>query len=108
MHLSTAKSDEKEKGMLAVAKDILLNEGFGSFYKGLSLKLFQSILSAAFLFYFKEQFVEVTDNVVKRLKMLIKLFLLALTKLKNKQRAKLLSCLKTGSKYSLLYKSLHH
>ncbi|GME83403.1 unnamed protein product [Ambrosiozyma monospora] len=108
MHLSTAKSSEQEKGMLAVAKDILFNEGLGSFYKGLSLKLFQSILSAAFLFYFKEQFVEVTDNVVKRLKMLIKLFLLGLTQLKNKQRAKLLSCFRAGSKYTLSYKTLHH
>ncbi|KAH3671286.1 hypothetical protein OGAPHI_000509 [Ogataea philodendri] len=58
----------KKQGMVSLMYDIAKNEGIATFYNGLSLKLLQSILSAAFLFYFKEEIVLKTDYVIQKTK----------------------------------------
>ncbi|ODV84911.1 hypothetical protein CANARDRAFT_28651 [[Candida] arabinofermentans NRRL YB-2248] len=58
----------KPKGMLQLIVEIAKNEGILNFYNGLSLKLLQSILSAAFLFYFKEELLLKTDKLIKTTK----------------------------------------
>ncbi|ODQ78268.1 hypothetical protein BABINDRAFT_162922 [Babjeviella inositovora NRRL Y-12698] len=60
MHLATKSTTEagevqKLTSISAMVKDIVKNEGVSGFYNGIRVKLTQSILSAAFLFYFKEE-----------------------------------------------------
>lgn len=47
---------------------MLKEEGISSFYSGMSVKLSQSILSAAFLFFFKEELVSASDVAIKAVK----------------------------------------
>lgn len=51
------KKDQKGASMIGALKRIIAQEGLGGLYNGLLIKLVQSITTAAFLFYFKEEFV---------------------------------------------------
>ncbi|KAG7829923.1 hypothetical protein KL943_005294 [Ogataea angusta] len=66
--LHDLEKPKKAPGMLSIMLDIAKNEGILNLYSGLSLKLLQSILSAAFLFYFKEELVQKTDLVIRKAK----------------------------------------
>lgn len=48
-------ADEINLSMYQEIKKIVSEEGFEGLYRGLGIKLFQSIMTAAFLFYFKEE-----------------------------------------------------
>lgn len=51
MHVS--KSNDK-KGMIQALKDIVAREGWSGLYGGIGPKLAQSVITAAFLFAFKD------------------------------------------------------
>lgn len=58
MHVKKKQvSDEqaKELSMWQEIRKIIHEEGLEGLYRGLAVKLFQSIMTAAFLFYFKEE-----------------------------------------------------
>ncbi|EAZ63057.2 Peroxisomal membrane protein PMP47 [Scheffersomyces stipitis CBS 6054] len=58
MHIKKRAKDGEEKEELSMyeeIKKIIREEGLEGLYAGLSVKLFQSISTAAFLFYFKEE-----------------------------------------------------
>lgn len=71
MHVFSKKSVDasgvapKKMGLMAMTKDIWTNEGILGFYNGISVKLAQSILSAAFLFYFKEELYQGSVRLLK-------------------------------------------
>lgn len=50
-----SESDAKELSMFQEIRKIIHEEGLEGLYRGLAVKLFQSIMTAAFLFYFKEE-----------------------------------------------------
>lgn len=64
MHLH--KEDDK-RTMVQLIKEIYQTEGISGFYNGMSVKLTQSILTALFLFYFKEELVNINFKLYKRL-----------------------------------------
>ncbi|ODV95819.1 hypothetical protein PACTADRAFT_24433, partial [Pachysolen tannophilus NRRL Y-2460] len=57
--------NNQRKSMFELIKSIFMNEGFKGFYGGISVKLTQSILTAAFLFLFKEELVNLSIKLVK-------------------------------------------
>ncbi|GMF05576.1 hypothetical protein B5S31_g170 [[Candida] boidinii] len=54
--------------MFTIGYKMYKEEGVSSFYRGLSVKLLQSILNAAFLFYFKEELLILSDAIIKSTK----------------------------------------
>ncbi|AGO13294.1 AaceriAFR147Cp [[Ashbya] aceris (nom. inval.)] len=57
MHLAKGKKDtDAQQSMWSLMVDIVKKEGIQGLYHGIGVKLTQSILTAAFLFYFKEGF----------------------------------------------------
>ncbi|GMG18549.1 hypothetical protein B5S33_g1655 [[Candida] boidinii] len=54
--------------MFTLGYGMYKEEGVSSFYRGLSVKLLQSILNAAFLFYFKEELLILSDGIIKSTK----------------------------------------
>ncbi|AAS53518.2 AFR147Cp [Eremothecium gossypii ATCC 10895] len=58
MHLAKGKEDaDTQQSMWSLMVDIVKKEGIQGLYHGIGVKLTQSILTAAFLFYFKEGFI---------------------------------------------------
>jgi adenine nucleotide transporter 17 len=49
-------------------KQILEKEGIQGFYNGISVKLTQSVLTAAFLFFFKEEFTTISIQLLRILR----------------------------------------
>lgn len=71
MHL--LKNDKKESAsMWSLIRDIVKRDGISGLYNGVAIKLVQSILTAAFLFFFKEGFVQWSLKVIKTLRMMKK------------------------------------
>lgn len=52
---ASSVDETQVRSMLQDIRKIIAEEGFEGLYRGLSVKLFQSIMTAAFLFYFKEE-----------------------------------------------------
>ncbi|CDK29402.1 unnamed protein product [Kuraishia capsulata CBS 1993] len=66
LHLSTETDEKNElKATYNLARSMLKEEGIASFYRGLSVKLTQSVAAAAFLFFFKQELVTSSDKLVK-------------------------------------------
>lgn len=55
MQLKEKDENERYKSLADSFRKIIRTEGFSGLYKGIGSKLFQSVLSAAFLFAFKEE-----------------------------------------------------
>lgn len=55
MHIRKKQEGKKDISMVQEIKNIVKEEGLDGLYGGLSVKLLQSISTAAFLFYFKEE-----------------------------------------------------
>lgn len=68
-HDNSEKQDEK-LSMLGEMKKIVLEEGIEGLYGGLTVKLTQSISTAAFLFYFKEELMSGSIQLVNLYRML--------------------------------------
>lgn len=92
MHVKKTLSDEEEKpceeiklSMYQEIKKIVSEEGFEGLYQGLGIKLFQSIMTAAFLFYFKEELLTGSMKLVQILRgvKLRKQQILRATKMRN-------------------------
>lgn len=60
MHVAGAEKDGKKEGMSAALKRVVREEGWGGLYKGIGPKVVQSVLTAAFLFAFKDILYEQT------------------------------------------------
>ncbi|KAL6937537.1 hypothetical protein ACO0RG_004047 [Hanseniaspora osmophila] len=59
MHLESNGADGKSTDMMTMLRDIIQQEGLWSgLYRGVTVKLVQSVLTAAFLFFFKEGIVQ--------------------------------------------------
>lgn len=69
MHVSKSKS---EVSMIQQIKNIINREGVEGLYSGLSIKLLQSISTAAFLFYFKEELLTGSVRLVEMVRLLKK------------------------------------
>lgn len=65
MHLS---NDKGKTSMTRMLFKIFKEEGIAGLYNGIFMKLSQSILTAAFLFYFKEKLVHLTTSILKLFK----------------------------------------
>jgi len=55
-----AGKDAKSVGILSTLNNIVKEEGYGGLYRGIAPKISQSVLTAAFLFAFKDVFYEMT------------------------------------------------
>lgn len=64
MHLKD-ESGEKPATIWGWIREIYKNEGVQGFYNGISVKLSQSVLTAAFLFYFKEELTTLSIKLLK-------------------------------------------
>ena len=62
------ENKSENKDIIGTIKEMYENEGILSFYNGISVKLFQSILNAAFLFYFKQEFVTLSLFLIRMIK----------------------------------------
>lgn len=68
MHLM--QNDEKhEKSMWTLIREIVKRDGISGLYNGVAVKLVQSIMTAAFLFFFKEGFVQWSLKLIKVLRL---------------------------------------
>lgn len=54
MHLLNKENESGNSSMFSLMKDIIKKDGITGLYHGIGIKLVQSILTAAFLFFFKE------------------------------------------------------
>jgi adenine nucleotide transporter 17 len=72
MHIAKKSKSEKVKSqsMVQQIKNIIAQEGLEGLYGGLSIKLLQSISTAAFLFYFKEELLSGSVKLVEIFKLL--------------------------------------
>jgi len=61
------KSDYKYLGTMDVLGKIWRNQGIQGFYNGISSKIVQSVLNAAFLFAFQDELVKVFATLIKSL-----------------------------------------
>jgi len=59
------KEGEKKKSVIGVLQDIFETSGFAGFFLGLETKIIQSVLTAAFLFMFKDNFLLLTVDLLK-------------------------------------------
>ncbi|TGZ77776.1 mitochondrial carrier [Ascodesmis nigricans] len=64
MHV--AGKDEKKVGMFESVKKIIENEGYAGLYGGIGPKIVQSVITAAFLFAFKDALYNVTKAALQR------------------------------------------
>lgn len=64
----SAKAKRQSDSMTGLLLSIVKNEGFAGLYNGIFVKLSQSIFTAAFLFFFKEELVNLTLKLVLLLK----------------------------------------
>ncbi|ODV90877.1 hypothetical protein CANCADRAFT_2599 [Tortispora caseinolytica NRRL Y-17796] len=62
--MQVAKKGENYKGLIGSFTDIIKSEGWSGLYSGLETRLLQSVLTAAFLFYFKEEFFSITLQIL--------------------------------------------
>lgn len=58
MHVATNKEGVPQDGMLQSFKRVVRQEGWSGLYKGIGPKVTQSVLTAAFLFAFKDALYE--------------------------------------------------
>lgn len=75
LHMVSEKSEDEtaekpEKGAKVTAFEIIKREGISGIYQGIGYKLVQSILTAAFLFYFKEGLVLWSVKALKAIRLL--------------------------------------
>ncbi|CCH43051.1 Calcium-binding mitochondrial carrier protein [Wickerhamomyces ciferrii] len=68
MHLKNDGEGNKEKTIIGLIKQIYSKEGLQGFYNGLNVKLSQSVLTAAFLFFFKEELTQVSIKLLRLIK----------------------------------------
>lgn len=71
MHLMQ-NSKKEQKSMWALILEIVKKDGISGLYNGVSVKLVQSIMTAAFLFFFKEGFVQWSLKLIKILRLVSK------------------------------------
>lgn len=64
MHLKD-ESNSNPKTILGWIKQIYSKEGIAGFYNGISVKLSQSVMTAAFLFFFKEELTTISIKLLK-------------------------------------------
>ncbi|MCJ1278473.1 hypothetical protein MMC21_006290 [Puttea exsequens] len=72
MHVAKRSSDGKEEGMDAALTRIVREKGWSGLYKGIGPKVSQSVITAAFLFAFKDLLYEMSVRLRQRVPKVIK------------------------------------